>query len=238
MEYKTPIPAFRTAASPVFLAIKRFFDVLVSLLVIIILSPLLIPIIIGLKLTGEGYIFYYQKRIGYRNKYFNIIKFATMLKNSPNIGTGLITLRNDPRVTPMGGFLRKTKINELPQVFNVLLGDMSIVGPRPLVDKTFNAYPEDIRYKVYNCKPGITGIGSVVFRDEEELMSKTTMPPAEFYDKHIAPYKGELELWYQQKQSFWVDLMIIFLTVWVVIFPKSKLMYKVFKDLPKRNIIL
>lgn len=238
MEYKAPITAFKTGASPVYLAIKRFFDVALSVIVIVVLSPLLIPIIIGLKLTGEGYIFYYQKRIGYRNKYFNIIKFATMLKNSPNIGTGLITLRNDPRVTPMGGFLRKTKINELPQVFNVLLGDMSIVGPRPLVDKTFNAYPEDIRYKVYNCKPGITGIGSVVFRDEEELMSKTTMPPAEFYDKQIAPYKGELELWYQQKQSFWVDLVIMFLTVWVVLFPKSKLMYKVFKDLPKRNITL
>ena len=237
LEYKVTYTQ-RTGASPFYLAIKRFFDLLASLLVIIILSPLLIPIIIGLKLTGEGYIFYYQKRIGYRNKYFNIIKFATMLKNSPNIGTGLITLRNDPRVTPMGGFLRKTKINELPQVFNVLLGDMSLVGPRPLVDKTFNAYPEEIRYKVYNCKPGITGIGSVVFRDEEDLMSKTTLPPQEFYDKQIAPYKGELELWYQQKQSFWVDLMIIFLTVWVVIFPKSKLMYKVFKDLPKRNIIL
>lgn len=236
MEYK--VTYNERTASPLYLAIKRFFDILVSLLVIIILSPLLIPIIIGLKLTGEGYIFYYQKRIGFRNKYFNIIKFATMLKDSPNMGTGLITLRNDPRVTPMGGFLRKTKINELPQVFNVLLGDMSIVGPRPLVDKTFNAYPEHIRYKVYNCKPGITGIGSVVFRDEEDLMSKTTMPPAEFYDKQIAPYKGELELWYQQKQSFWVDLMIIFLTVWVVLFPKSKLMYKVFKDLPKRNITL
>jgi lipopolysaccharide/colanic/teichoic acid biosynthesis glycosyltransferase len=235
LEYKI---TYSPSASPLYLAVKRFFDIVLSLLVIIILSPLLIPVIIGLRLTGEGYIFYYQKRIGYRNKYFNIIKFATMLKNSPNMGTGLITLRNDPRVTPMGGFLRKTKINELPQVFNVLLGDMSIVGPRPLVDKTFNAYPEEIRYKVYNCKPGITGIGSVVFRDEEELMSKTTLPPHEFYDKQIAPYKGELELWYQQKQSFWVDLMIIFLTVWVVIFPKSRLMYKVFKDLPKRNIIL
>ncbi len=236
MEYQTSIT--QNSTSPVYLAIKRFCDLLAAVLVILILSPLLIPIIIGLKLTGEGYIFYYQKRIGYRNKYFNIIKFATMLKNSPNIGTGLITLRNDPRVTPMGGFLRKTKINELPQVFNVLLGDMSIVGPRPLVDKTFNAYPEDIRYKVYNCKPGITGIGSVVFRDEEDLMSGTTLPPHEFYEKQIAPYKGELELWYQQKQSFWVDLMIIFLTIWVVMFPKSQLMYKVFKDLPKRNIIL
>lgn len=238
MEYKTTIPEVKTGASPVYLAVKRFFDIVASLIVVLVLSPLLIPVIIGLKLTGEGYIFYKQKRVGYRNRFFNILKFATMLKNSPNMGTGLITLRNDPRVTPMGGFLRKTKINELPQVFNVLLGDMSIVGPRPLVEKNFNAYPEDIRYKVYNCKPGITGIGSVVFRDEEDLMSRTTMPPHEFYEKQIAPYKGELELWYQQKQSFWVDLMIIFLTVWVVAFPKSKLMYKVFKDLPKRNIIL
>lgn len=216
--------------------VKRFFDVLISVIVILVLSPLLIPIIIGLKLTGEGYIFYYQKRRGYLNRYFNIIKFATMLKNSPNIGTGLITLRNDPRVTPMGGFLRKTKINELPQVFNVLLGDMSIVGPRPLVDKTFNSYPESIRFEIYNCKPGITGIGSVVFRDEEELMTNTKIPPAEFYDTQIAPYKGELEIWYQRRQSFFVDLTIIFLTIWVVIFPKSQLMYKVFKDLPKRTI--
>ena len=219
-----------------YLFFKRIFDILVSLIVIIILSPLLIPIIIGLKLTGEGYIFYYQKRIGYKNRYFNIIKFATMLKNSPNIGTGLITLRNDPRVTPMGGFLRKTKINELPQVFNVLLGDMSLVGPRPLVDKTFMAYPEEKRNLIYNCKPGITGIGSVVFSDEEDLMSRTSLPPQEFYEKQIAPYKAELELWYQKHQSFLVDIGIMFLTIWVVIFPKSALMYKLFKDLPKRTI--
>lgn len=238
MEYKIDQSIDEPKASAAYLAVKRFFDIAASLVAVIILSPLLIPIIIALRLTGEGYIFYYQKRIGYRNKYFNIIKFATMLKNSPNMGTGIITLRNDPRVLPMGGFLRKTKINELPQVFNVLLGDMSIVGPRPLVDKTFNAYPEDIRYRVYNCKPGITGIGSVVFRDEEQLMSATTMPPAEFYEKQIAPYKGELELWYQKNQSFRVDLLIIFLTVWVVMFPQSRLMYKVFKGLPKRNIVL
>ena len=238
MEYKIEQDIDAPKTSAVYLFIKRFFDIVASVMAIVVLSPLLIPIIIALKLTGEGYIFYYQKRIGYRNKYFNIIKFATMLKNSPNMGTGVITLRNDPRVLPLGGFLRKTKINELPQVFNVLLGDMSIVGPRPLVDKTFNAYPEHIRYKVYHCKPGITGIGSVVFRDEEKLMSSTKLPPAEFYEKQIAPYKGELELWYQRNQSFWVDLMIIFLTVWVVIFPKSRLMYKVFKGLPKRNIIL
>src|SRR3954468_1176675 len=133
--------------------IKRFFDIVFASLALLLLTPLLLPIAVILRLTGEGYVFYYQRRIGYRNKYFDIIKFATMLKNSPNMGTGSITLRNDPRLLPLGKFLRITKINELPQVLNVLNGDMSIVGPRPLVDKTFNAYPEEIRYKVYDSKP-------------------------------------------------------------------------------------
>jgi lipopolysaccharide/colanic/teichoic acid biosynthesis glycosyltransferase len=218
-----------------YLYIKRFLDFLFSLLALIILSPLLIPVMIGLKLTGEHYIFYLQKRIGLKRKYFNIIKFATMLKNSPNMGTGTITLRNDPRLLPMGKFLRKTKLNELPQIFNVLKGDMSIVGPRPLVDKTFNAYPEAIRDKVYDSKPGITGVGSVFFRDEEALISASGRPPHEYYEEVIAPYKGELEMWYNRRQSFYVDFMLIFLTVWVVVFPKSKLMFKIFKDLPKRS---
>ncbi|HEY1163811.1 MAG TPA: sugar transferase, partial [Chitinophaga sp.] len=160
---------------------------------------------------------------------------ATMLKDSPNIGSGLITLRNDPRVTPVGGFLRRTKINELPQILNVLKGDMSIVGPRPLVDKTFNACPEEIRYKVYDSKPGITGIGSIVFRDEEKLLSETSLPPAVFYDTVIAPYKGELEIWYNRRKSFMVDMQIIFLTAWVIVFPESTLMFKIFPDLPKRT---
>ncbi len=216
-------------------AVKRFFDIILSLLVLIILSPLLLPIVILLKLTGEGYVFYYQKRIGYKNEYFDIIKFATMLKNSPNMGTGSITLRNDPRVLPMGRFLRITKINELPQILNVLRGDMSLVGPRPLVDRTFNAYPEPVRRRVYESRPGITGIGSVVFRDEEELISKSGLPPHEFYEKYVAPYKGELEIWYNKHKSFWVDITIIFLTAWVVVFPKSRLVYRVFKDLPEKN---
>ena len=148
---------------------KRLLDITVALIAIIILLPLLLAIMIGLKLTGEGYIFYKQKRIGRNNKYFEILKFATMLKDSPNMGSGSITLRNDPRVTPMGGFLRKTKINELPQIFNILLGDISLVGPRPLVDKTFNAYTEGVRSVIYKVKPGLTGIGSIVFRDEEDL---------------------------------------------------------------------
>jgi len=213
--------------------VKRLFDILVSLIALIILSPLLIPIVIILRLTGEGYIFYYQKRIGYKNSYFNIIKFATMLKNSPSMGTGSITLRNDPRVLPMGKFLRITKLNELPQILNVLKGDMSIVGPRPLVDKTFNAYPESIRYKVYDSKPGITSLGSIVFRDEEELISKATIPPHEFYEQVIAPYKGAVEMWYNANKSLWVDIKIVFLTAWVILFPKSKLLSKWFNGLPQ-----
>lgn len=214
--------------------IKRTSDFLAACITLLILSPLLIPIIIALRLTGEGYIFYFQKRIGHHNKYFNIWKFATMLKDSPNIGTGSITLRNDPRVTPVGKYLRKSKINELPQLINVLIGNMSVVGPRPLVDRTFNAYPESMRNKVFLEKPGITGIGSIVFRDEERLISASDMEPHAYYESYIAPYKGQLELWYQKHISFYTDLMIIFLTIWVVLFPTSQLHYKVFSDLPER----
>lgn len=161
--------------------------------------------------------FYFQKRIGFKNRIFSIWKFATMLKDSPNIGTGIHTTREDPRVLPMGHFLRKTKINELPQIVNILKGDMSIVGPRPLVDKTFEPYPDHVKKIIYNVKPGLTGIGSIVFRDEERLLSETVLEPQVFYKNHISPYKGELELWYQEHLSFRTDFMLIFLTAWVIV---------------------
>jgi len=213
---------------------KRLFGILLALIALIILSPLFIPVCIGLLLTGEHYVFYFQKRIGYKNKYFEIWKFATMLKASPNLGTGLYTTKNDPRILPMGNFLRHSKINELPQLINVLIGDMSIVGPRPLVDKTFAPYPEHVRTVIYNVKPGLTGIGSIVFRNEAQLLSDTKMPLEEYYKMNIAPYKGELELWYQKNLSLYTDLMLIFLTAWAIIYPKNNLVYKVFKDLPER----
>ena len=213
---------------------KRLFSILLALIAIIVLSPLLIPVCIGLLFTGEHYVFYFQKRIGYKNKYFKIWKFATMLKASPNLGTGLYTTKNDPRILPMGNFLRHSKINELPQLINVLIGDMSIVGPRPLVDKTFDPYPESVRSVIYNVKPGLTGIGSIVFRNEAQLLSDTKMPLDEYYKKNIAPYKGELELWYQQHLSIHTDLLLIFLTAWAILYPENNLVYKVFKDLPER----
>ena len=194
----------------------------------------MIPVVIGLLLTGEHYVFYFQKRIGYKNKHFEIWKFATMLKASPSLAGGLHTTRKDPRVLPMGGFIRKTKINELPQIVNILKGDMSIVGPRPLVDKTFDPYPAHVKATIYNVKPGLTGIGSIVFRDEEGLLTNASMPPDEFYAKHILPHKGELELWYQEHLSFYTDLMLIFLTALIIASPDSNLVYTIFKDLPQK----
>ncbi len=212
--------------------IKRFFDFLFALLALVILSPLLIPIMLLLKLTGEHEIFYFQKRVGYKNREFNIWKFATMMKDSPNIGTGEITLRNDPRVTPMGRFLRKTKINELPQVINVLIGDMSIVGPRPLMKKSFDHYTTEVQQSIYNTRPGITGIGSVIFRDEEKIISESKDMQATY--KAIFQYKGMVEMWYQKHISFFTDIMILFLTAWCVLFSGSMLVYRVFPSLPKR----
>ncbi len=213
---------------------KRLIDIVLSLIAIIILLPLWVPVCIILLLTGEHEVFYFQERIGYKNKPFLIWKHATMLKASEKMKGGLHTTRNDPRVLPFGSFLRKTKINELPQLINILKGDMSIVGPRPLVDKTFDPYPEHVKVTIYNVKPGLTGIGSIIFRDEEKLLSETSLSPQEFYAKHISPYKGELELWYQKNLSFSTDFMLVFLTAWVIIVPNSELVHKVFKDLPKR----
>jgi len=213
--------------------VKRFFDIVFSLIALILLSPLLLPVMLILKCTGEHEVFYFQKRVGYKNREFDIWKFATMLKNSPAIGTGEITLRNDPRVTPVGRFLRKTKINELPQIINVLRGDMSITGARPLMKKSFNLYPDAVKDIVYQTPPGITGIGSVIFRDEEKIISDSS-DIHEAYRK-IFGYKGEVETWYQRHFSFYTDFMILFLTVWHVLFPSSKLVYRVFPSLPRRD---
>mgnify|MGYP000857548816 CR=1 FL=1 len=215
---------------------KRLLDIVVSLLVLIILTPVLLPVVVILRFSAEGYVFYLQDRIGRNRINFKIIKFATMLKDSPNLASGSITLSGDWRVTKPGKFLRKTKINELPQIINILKGDISLVGPRPLVTKTFTAYNEEVQSKIYNVKPGLTGIGSIIFRDEESIISAVTdEDPHEFYKRIIAPYKGELEMWYQSNNSFFLDLQLIFMTAWVIVVPTSKLYEKWFKDLPKRS---
>lgn len=220
-----------------YLYVKRFFDIVFSFIALVILSPLLIPIIIGLKITGEGYIWYFQERVGFKNKLFNIYKFATMLKDSPNMSGGLITLRRDPRLTPMGGFLRSSKINELPQLLNILFGHMSIVGPRPVMVKSFDAYPDDVKKVIYNVRPGLTGIGSIIFRDEEKLITDIKEKGGDawqFYKNDIYPFKGKVEQWYQSNQNFLTDFKIIIVTAWVILIPNSQLVYQWFPSLPKR----
>jgi len=211
----------------------RFFDIFFSSLALAVLSPFLIIIMIILKFTGEGEVFYLQERIGKDGKPFKFIKFATMLKDSPNIGTGDITVKDDPRVLPFGKFLRKTKINEIPQLINILKGDMSIIGPRPQTERCFLAFPKKSQEAIKQVKPGLSGIGSVVFRNEEEILDDPNTDRLKFYDEVIAPYKGELEEWYIKHQNLYTYFMLIFLTAWVVIKPTTKLHFKVFKDLPK-----
>ena len=210
---------------------KRLLDLVIATMASLILLPLLLPIVVLLRFTAEGEVFYLQERIGYKNSKFKIWKFATMLKNSLDIGTGSITLENDFRVTKFGKFLRKTKINELPQLINILLGDMSVVGPRPVMFVSFKSYPKNIQNIIYNVKPGLTGIGSIVFRDEEHYLAHHD-DPMKFYREHIIPYKSDLELWFVENNTLCSYFKIIFVTAWVVVFPSSNIVGRVFEGIP------
>ena len=211
--------------------VQRVFDVIFSGLALSILFPLLIPIVIVLILTGEGEIFFLQERVGKHGKIFMLYKFATMLKNSPNLSTGTVTVKSDPRVLPVGKFLRKTKINELPQLLNILFGHMSIIGPRPLTRQIFSFYDEQTQIVINKVRPGLSGVGSIVFRAEEDILSGE-LSSVEFYSKVIAPYKGALENWYVKNQSIYIYFLAILITVWVVIIPTSCIAWRAFSNLP------
>ena len=211
---------------------QRLLDIVFSGLALLVLSPLLVPIAIALRLSGEGEVFYVQQRIGRGGRMFGLYKFATMLKDSPNLGTGTVTVKHDPRVLPMGRFLRKTKLNELPQLLNIFKGDMSIIGPRPQTKRCFDAFPASSQAEIVKVRPGLSGVGSIVFRDEEDLMHASA-EPERFYDDVIMPYKGRLEEWYVANQGLWTYLCGIAVTAWVVLVPKSGIAWRVFRGLPK-----
>ena len=197
----------------------RIFDILFSISALIVLMPIFLPICVVLRLTGEGEIFYLQERIGCGGKPFDLLKFATMLKNSPQIGTGAITVRKDPRVLPVGRFLRKTKINELPQILNILRGDMSIVGPRPLMQKQFEFYDDVARQQIVSLRPGLTGVGSLLFRDEERFFDGNSDPDT-IYRAKISPAKQILELWYVDNVGLGLYFKLIIMTVVSVVLPQ------------------
>ena len=211
---------------------ERLLDIFFSGMALIFLSPLFVPIVIILKCTGEGEVFFMQERMGRHGMLFKLFKFATMLKDSPNLDTGTVTIRGDPRVLPVGKFLRKTKINELPQLLNIFFGDMSVVGPRPLTIQTFGSYSNITQDIIKEVRPGLSGVGSIIFRGEEEILHGAHAS-VDFYDNVIAPYKGVLEEWFVLNKGLYIYFVTIFITIWVIFFPKTKVAWKVFRGLPE-----
>lgn len=214
---------------------KRLFDIITSFIAMLILTPILIPVMIILRFSGEGEIFYRQKRIGRDNKQFFITKFATMLKDSPNIGSGEHTLQEDPRVLPYGKFLRKSKINELAQLWDIFIGKMSWVGPRPTTPSHHALYPDYYAVVMNNHQPGLTGVGSIIFRNEEDIISKAE----DFkicYAQEIVPHKAEVEKWYKENRTFFMDIMLMFITAWVVVRSDSNILFKIYPSIPKKDI--
>lgn len=213
---------------------KRLFDIVMSIVALALLAVPMFIVVLLLRLTGEGEVWYLQERVGQHGERFRVYKFATMRKDSEVTGTRDITLRGDPRVLPVGRFLRKGKINELPQLINILKGDMSFVGWRPLMPVSFSYYPDYVQRRIVRMKPGLTGIGSIVFRDEEAITERSNKPPEAVYREDIAPYKGQVELWYQEHWSFWMDVKVIAATALAVLKPDGAHHLAWFPGLPPR----
>lgn len=198
----------------------RILDIILALVGVLIVLPIFVPIAILLKLTGEGKIIYMQERVGHRGNRFGLIKFATMYENSPSIGTGDITIKNDPRVLPVGKVLRKTKVNELPQLFNILKGDMTFVGFRPHTPNALQNYSEAQVQLVTQLKPGLTGYGSLEFSDEENLLPDDPIEAMAYYKNIIVPRKVELEQIWIDNRNISNYFKIVFATAIKVLRPK------------------
>ena len=192
---------------------KRLFDILVSICGLVILSPLLLVIAIAIFVSTSGPIFYKTTRVGKYGKHFKLFKFRSMVVNADIIGPK-ITGADDPRITYVGQFLRSTKLDELPQLLNVLYGDMSIVGPRP-EDPHYVAKYTDEQRQLLNLRPGITSPASVLYRDEESMLTGNEWET--YYVNHIMPAKIAVDLDYFQDSSMMSDMSIIFNTLKAIV---------------------
>lgn len=193
---------------------KRLFDIIASACGLIVLSPLFIILSVWIKLDSNGPVFYRQVRVGRHNKDFRIFKFRSMRVGADK--QGLITVGGrDPRVTRSGYFIRKYKLDEFPQLINVFVGDMSLVGPRPEVRKYVDMYTEK-QMRVLDVRPGITDLASIRYRNENELLEKAD-DPDQFYVDVIMQDKLAINLEYVANHSFWFDIKLIFKTFWEII---------------------
>lgn len=195
--------------------LKRIFDFILALIGLVVLFPLLLICALAIKLTSPGPVFYRGLRIGLHGKPFHVFKFRSMVVNAEKLG-GITTSADDKRVTKAGMFLRKYKLDELPQLINVLAGDMSFVGPRPEVASEVDQYDVNAR-RLLTVRPGITDYSSIKFRNEGEIVSGYS-DPHKAYKELIQPEKIRLGLYYVNTHNFWVDIKLILKTVAVIVF--------------------
>ena len=195
--------------------IKRLFDFFGSLCGLIVLLPFLLLIALCIKFDSKGPVFFRQLRVGLNGNLFRIHKFRTMMVDSESSGS--LTVGNDTRITKSGQFLRKSKLDELPQLLDVVLGKMSLVGPRPEVKEFIDEYPEKVRKEVLSVRPGITDLASIEMIDENEIIARYDNP-RQAYIEIILPIKQKYYVDYVQSQSLWLDIIIIFMTFKKIIF--------------------
>ena len=197
------------------LALKRLFDIAASAIGLLLLAPVLLGIAIWIKRDSPGPVFFRQERIGRHGQPFRIYKFRSMRQNNAGLQ---ITVGEDARITRSGRFIRAYKLDELPQLINVLLGDMSIVGPRPEVPRYVALYPAEVRAEVLSVRPGITDLASVQYRSESTLLAQSSNPEQTYVDT-ILPAKLALCRQYVRERSFWLDLRIIGMTLGILLKP-------------------
>jgi len=195
---------------------KRVFDLFFTIPGLFVLTPVFIIIAICIKLDSQGPIFYRQKRVGLHGTAFRIFKFRTMCQDAEKKGMQ-ITIGNDPRITGIGRYLRKYKLDELPQLLNVVSGDMSLVGPRPEVPKYVAMYPDSVRSLILSVPPGITDYASIEYKDENDLLAKTN-DPDKVYIEEIMPVKLRYYQRYVAERSLWNDLKLIIATIRAILY--------------------
>jgi len=199
---------------------KRLFDVVVSALGLVLVSPILIPVMIAIWLQDFHSPFYKGTRIGKDGKPFRMVKLRSMVWDADKVGIDS-TSAKDPRITPVGHFIRRYKLDELSQLWNVLKGDMSLVGPRPQVPRDVALYTEEEK-RLLTVRPGITDIASIVFSDEGDILKDSQDPDLD-YNRLIRPWKSRLGLLYVDNRSFWLDVRLILLTALAIVSKRQAL---------------
>jgi lipopolysaccharide/colanic/teichoic acid biosynthesis glycosyltransferase len=194
---------------------KRLFDLLGAAVALLLLSPLLLVLALVIRLDSPGPVFFRQERVGRHGRLFRIHKFRTMVADAPQRGPA-ITVGADPRITKSGAWLRRTRLDELPQLIDVLRGDMSLVGPRPEVPRYVQHYPPRLRERALAVRPGITDPSSLAFIDEAELLARAADPERE-YIEHILPRKLQAAADYAERATLWTDLQVIARTLRVLL---------------------